>query len=169
MERPFFPPAKLITSPTSSTIKMNTTLPPLVTTQDPANLALQVQSTSNGHEMEWHPTTEDNVATKQYLWKHPHRAGRITLYSGKDGNLVSFAHLLDGSPVEDCQPHGSWERSGLLLKINFHHEANPEALEKHTFRQHDPNLDVWIMAGAFETWNARKFAFLQPWRSTPTM
>jgi hypothetical protein len=147
----------------------NSTHPPLVTAQDPASQTQQALTTYSGQEMEWQPTTENNIVAHQYLWKHPHRAGRITLYSGRNGNLVSFSHLLDGSPVEDCPPHGSWERTGLLLEINFNHEANPEALEKHTFRQRDPNLDVWIMAGTFDGWNAKKFAFLQPWRSVPSM
>jgi len=99
---------------------------------------------------------------KQYLWKHPNRAGRITLYSGPEGNAVSFSHLADGLPFEECTPHGTWEQQEKLLRISFNHEANLNEIEKHTFVRHDPNLDVWYMAGPHEGWSARKFAFIQP-------
>ena len=100
---------------------------------------------------------------KQYLWKHPNRTGRITFYSGPGGNKVSFSHLADGTPYEECAPHGTWDQQEKILKICFHHEANPDKVEKHTFVRHDPNLDVWYMAGPHEGWSAAKFAFIQPW------
>ena len=105
---------------------------------------------------EYHPL-------KQYLWKHPSRAGRITLYSGPGGNKVSFSHLADGTAYEECTPHGTWEQQEKLLRICFNHEANLDKIEKHTFVRHDPNLDVWYKAGPHEGWSAAKFAFIQPW------
>ena len=106
------------------------------------------------------------VPVKQYLWKHPSRAGRITLYScaeGTAGTAVSFTHLADGEPIEDCSLHGSWEMQEKLLKVSFHHEAKPDKVENHTFVRHDPNADIWFMTGTFEGWSATRFAFLQPW------
>ena len=113
--------------------------------------------------MDWHPTGSEPILVKQYLWKHPNRAGRVTLYTGEKGNVVTFAHITDGVPVEDCKPHGSWELSEKLLKISFNHQAKIGELENHTFVRHDPSADVWYLTGIFEGWNARSFAFLQPW------
>ena len=143
---------------------MESQLPPVVTVQNylqstetttPA--AVQAMDTSAQRELHM---------LKQYLWKHPNRAGRITLYSGPEGNAVSFSHLADGMPFEECAPHGTWEQQEKLLRISFNHEANLKEIEKHTFVRHDPNLDVWYMAGPHEGWNAKKFAFVQPWFDT---
>ena len=132
--------------------------PPLVVAQGVQSLTLEAPTTEAQAVMdtsfpaEFHPL-------KQYLWKHPSRAGRITLYRGPGGNAVSFSHLADGAPYEECAPHGSWEQQEKLLN----HEANLNEIEKRTFVRHDPNLDVWYMAGPHEGWNAKKFAFIQPW------
>ena len=116
--------------------------------------------------MDWQPTSGNFTPVKQYLWKHPSRACRITFYSGTEGTegtAVSFTHLADGEPIEDCPLHGSWEMNEKLLKVSFHHEAKLDKIENHTFIRHDPNSDVWFMTGTFEGWSATKFAFIQPW------
>ena len=106
--------------------------------------------------------TEALTLVKQYLWKHPGRAGRISLLTSQDGHKVTFTHLSEGKPIADCAPHGHWEIDGNLLKISFHHEAK-QYWRNHVFMKHDPSHDVWYMTGLFEGDKAKDFAYLQPW------
>ena len=132
----------------------------------PQTMAITTDATSTAQPMDTQESPDNLVTVKQYLWKHPSRAGRITLYHTSEGaarTAVSFTHLADGEPIEDCPPHGSWEIQEKLLKVCFHHEAKPDKVEHHTFVRHDPNADVWFMTGTFEGWSASRFAFLQPW------
>ena len=136
--------------------------PPIIVAQGIQALTLEATEAAASAVMDTSSSPEYHPL-KQYLWKHPGRAGRITLYSGPGGNKVSFSHLADGTPYEECAPHGSWEQQEKLLRICFNHEANLNEIEKHTFVRHDPTLKVWYMAGPHEGWNAKKFAFIQPW------
>jgi hypothetical protein len=140
----------------------NAQTPPTVSALEIQNMITAETSDASAGFADAPEATEYHML-KQYMWKHPNRAGRITLYSGPGGNKVSFSHLADGTAYEDCTPHGSWDQQEKLLRICFHHEANPDKIEKHTFVRHDPNLDVWYMAGPHEGWSAAKFAFIQPW------
>ena len=82
---------------------------PKVLPQTIASSAPQPGTASAAEAMDWQPTSGNFTPVKQYLWKHPDRAGRITLYGGPGGNKVSFSHLADGTPYEECTPHGSWD------------------------------------------------------------
>ena len=136
---------------------------PSVHVQSAPALNLQAASTAEEQSTDRLQAEDQLHLFKQYLWKHPNRTGRITLYTSQKGNVVSFAHVTDGIPVEDCMPHGSWEQAGKLLKVNFNHHAKDREQEYHTFVRHDPSADVWYLTGIFEGWNAKNFAFLQPW------
>ena len=97
---------------------------------------------------------------KRYLWKHPNREARVTLYA--DGK-VSFTHLTLGRPIQECCPHGSWKVVNGILSITFHHMANTNKEREHIFLQYDDAADVWYLSGHFEASNAVDFAFLLPW------
>ena len=96
----------------------------------------------------------------RYLWKHPNREARVTLYS--DGT-VSFAHLSMGRSLPDCAPHGKWKHREGNLHITFHHMANTYKEREHVFLRYGRDLDVWYLSGHFDKENAVDFAFLQPW------
>jgi hypothetical protein len=97
---------------------------------------------------------------RRYLWKHPNREARVTLYV--DGR-VSFTHLTLGRPIQECCPHGNWKEANGVLSITFHHMANTSKQREHVFMQYDDAIDVWYLSGHFDATNAADFAFLQPW------
>ena len=105
------------------------------------------------------PPAQPQVHSR-YLWKHPNREARVTLYA--DGK-VSFAHLSMGRPLQECAPHGSWRLQEGTLHITFHHLAISYKEREHVFLQYGPTLDVWYLTGHFDAANAIDFAFLQPW------
>ena len=123
-------------------------------------------NTVPGQEIDLQEDTKEAAGpltlVKQYLWKHPGRSGRISLFASPDGNKVTFTHLAEGKPIADCPPHGNWEFEGNLLKISFHHEAK-QYWRTHLFMKHNPAQDVWYMTGLFEGEKAKDFAYLQPW------
>jgi len=83
--------------------------PPVVTALAAQNMVTEEVSAPSAGFAETLDASDYHML-KQYLWKHPNRAGRITLYSGPGGNKVSFSHLADGTPYEECAPHGSWDQ-----------------------------------------------------------
>ena len=118
--------------------------PPVVVAQGLQALTLSETDAARSEHMDTSSAPEYRPL-KQYLWKHPGRAGRITLYSGPGGNKVSFSHLADGTPYEECTPHGAWEQQEKLLRICFNHKPT-------STKWRSTSLSGMILIWTYGTW-----------------